>query len=250
MSKLLQFKSWLFSHCKNDDMRMKALIKYRVSVVSLWLEPYFWPAELLFLSTFTLFGHSLSLDQSDTKCQSVKALLLHVWVGVWLLASIPISANLISAAHVYIMRCRKAKNLDYMAKQELSTNKTLNQPAIMWLNITLCCLTCFPMWLWEENIPFEGQFKITGQADGAGHLWIIWIAEIGFKQLMEYLENWGGNVTGQTAFPLQLQVQHSWNNSCFSRHSQPSYTQWVFIHRAAKGYQTAKPCYSEHSLWV
>lgn len=45
------------------------------------------------------------------------------------------------------------------------------------------------MWpqLWEENIPSEGQFKITRQADGKRQLQIIWIVQIGFKQLREYL---------------------------------------------------------------
>lgn len=71
-----------------------------------------------------------------------------------------------------------------MAKQRALNQLNLSQPAIMWLNITQCC---FPVWLWEENIPFEGQFKITGQADGTGQLWSIWIAEIGFKQLRECL---------------------------------------------------------------
>lgn len=43
------------------------------------------------------------------------------------------------------------------------------------------------MWLWEENIPFEGHFKITRQVGGTGQLCGFWIAEIGFKQLREYL---------------------------------------------------------------
>lgn len=138
---------------------------------------YFWPVAL----PFTLLLHCLYTVYLWTrvthKCKST--VVTCVWGRVAGSEHLHLcESHLCSPAYIYITRCRKAKNLDYMAKARAPNQINLSQLAIMWLHITQ---PCFPLWwrVLKKNIPFEGQFKTTRRADGTKQLWIIWIVGIG-----------------------------------------------------------------------
>lgn len=95
---------------------------------------------------FTLLLHclrSVSISGrerlSTPKCKST--VVTCVWGRVAGSEHLHLSGSHFCSLHLHLMRCRKAKNLDYMATARALNQQNLGQPAIMWLNLTQCCVS-------------------------------------------------------------------------------------------------------------
>lgn len=126
--KLGEKKSLLFKNLKNKRKTDKS-----ISITGTEFWGFFFKLPLLSLFHFHSLYHTVYRQpvSEPLNTTSVKTLLLHMCVGVWLLVSISISVNLLSAA--YVLQENKKCRL-YGKRKNISTISTSD-------NQLLCGLT-------------------------------------------------------------------------------------------------------------